>query len=242
MPSRVGSLRSSITEALRDDLAAGRWLPGNRLPSEAELALRFGVNRHTVREALLRLSADGLVQSRRGAGTFVLAAPTDYPIGRRVRFGQNVRASGQTPSRDEVLISTRAADRAEADALGLALGAHVHVFEGLSLADGMPMAIFSSAFPAARFPELPKHLAATDSVTEALAACGVMDYIRASTRLLAQIATAHQAARLRISEPAALLRATSVNVDGEGRPVEHGIAWFAGDRVSLTLENDTQPP
>ena len=42
-------LRSSVAEALRDDLAQGRFRPGDRLPSESDLAARFSVHRHTVR-------------------------------------------------------------------------------------------------------------------------------------------------------------------------------------------------
>lgn len=230
------SLRASVTVALRDDLAQGRWRPGDRLPSEADLARRFGVHRHTLREALARLSQEGLVQSRRGAGTFVLGAPTDYPLSRRVRFGTILRAAGREPGRADVTVTTRAADPREAEALDLAPGAPVHLYEGLSLADGVPVALFASAFPAERLPDLPRHLAETASVTAALALCGVPDYVRATTRLVAVVASPHQAARLRLPEPAALLRATAVNRDPDGRPVELGTTWFAGERVALTVE------
>lgn len=230
-----GSLRTSIAEALRDDVLQGRFRPGDRLPSEADLARRFGVHRHTVREALARLGREGLVAARRGSGTFVLAPPAEYPIGRRVRFGQNIRASGRTPSREGLVLTTRAADAAEAEALALAPGEAVHAYEGVSLADGQPVALFRSVFPAARLPGLPARLAANPSVTEALAACGVADYTRASTRLVAVLASPHQAARLRLPEPAALLRSSGVNLDAMGRPIEHGVTWFAGDRVTLTL-------
>jgi GntR family phosphonate transport system transcriptional regulator len=228
-------LRSSVAEALRDDLARGRFRPGDRLPSESDLATRFGVHRHTVREALARLGREGLVASRRGAGTFVLAPPADYPLGRRVRFTEAMRASGRTPSREGTVLTTRAADAREAEALALSPGDPVHSYEGVSLADGQPVALFQSVFPAARFPDLPRHLAADPSVTAALAASGVPDYLRASTRLVATLATPHQAARLRLSEPAALLRSTNLNADPEGRPVELGTTWFAGDRVALLL-------
>jgi GntR family phosphonate transport system transcriptional regulator len=188
-----------------------------------------------VREALARLGREGLVASRRGAGTFVLSAPTDYPIGRRVRFTENIRASGRTPSRADLVLTTRAADAGEAEALALTPGAPVHSYEGLSLADGEPVALFASLFPADRFPDLPWQLARDPSITAALRAGGVPDYVRLSTRLLATLAAPHQAARLRLPEPAALLRSTHLNADPQGRPVELGTTWFAGDRVALLL-------
>lgn len=228
----------SIAATLAEEIARGHWGVGERLPTEAELSARFGVNRHTVRRSLAALGDEGLVHSRRGAGVFVAGRPTDYPIGRRVRFHQNLRAAGRLPGKEILAVATRLADTEEVEALDLARRAEVHAYEGLSLADGRPIAVFRSVFPAARFPDLPRHLIALRSVTAALAEEGVADYTRASTRLSAVPATATQALHLRLSEGAPLLRAVSVNVDGEGRPVEYGHTWFAGDRVTLTLEAD----
>ncbi len=59
--------------ALREDIVSGTFPVGALLPTEENLCNQFGVSRHTVREALRVLRADGLVSSRRGAGTRVLA-------------------------------------------------------------------------------------------------------------------------------------------------------------------------
>ncbi|WP_212523434.1 phosphonate metabolism transcriptional regulator PhnF [Actibacterium sp. MT2.3-13A] len=225
----------SIAAALTAEIGEGHYRPGDKLPTEAALARRFGVNRHTVRRALAEMGARGLVHARRGAGVFVAAQPTDYPIGRRVRFHQNLAAAGQTAERQVLRLETRPADAREAEALTLETGAPVHVFEGLSLADGAPLALFRSVFPAARFPGLLAALEETRSITAALARAGLDDYTRASTRLTAQGATATQALHLRIAEGAPVLRTVSVNVDPAGRPVEYGRTWFAGDRVSLVV-------
>lgn len=233
-PPEKSPLYADIAATLRAEIGAGLYLPGERLPSEAQLATRFGVNRHTLRAAVARLAADGLVHARRGAGVFVAARPTDYALGRRVRFHQNVAASGRSPSRAALSIETRHAEAREAEALGLAPGAMVHVFEGLSLVDGLPIAAFRSVFPAARFARLPAHLAASGSVTQALAAEGVADYTRASTRLTAKAARGALAARLHLPEGAPILRSVSLNVDAAGVPVEYGHTWFAGERVTLT--------
>ena len=86
------ALWSAIARTLADEVGAGHYHPGDKLPTEAVLAARFGVNRHTVRRALGALAEQKLVHSRRGAGVFVAQRPTDYPLGRRVRFHQNVLA------------------------------------------------------------------------------------------------------------------------------------------------------
>jgi GntR family transcriptional regulator, phosphonate transport system regulatory protein len=225
----------TIAAALRTDLAGGAYAPGSRLPTEAELAARFGVNRHTVRRALADLAAAGQVRARRGAGVFVASTPTDYPIGLRTRFHQNVLASGRTPSRQMLRVETRSALAAEAEALALPPAAPVHLVEGLSLVDGQPIALFRSVFPADRFAGLPQVMARLNSVTATLAALGVPDYTRAQTRITAIAADGVLALHLHLSPGAPVLQSVAVNVDPQGKPVEYGTTFFAGERVTLTI-------
>ncbi|OIQ45851.1 MAG: phosphonate metabolism transcriptional regulator PhnF [Roseobacter sp. MedPE-SW] len=238
-PAKPGSRTAvwkSITISLTDDIAQGRYNSGDKLPSEAQLAARFGVNRHTVRRALAVMAEQGLVHARRGSGVFVAAAPTDYPIGKRVRFHQNISRGGQVPAKRILALETRTADKTEATALQLEDGEMVHVYDGLSLADDQPIALFQSVFPARIFPEMRTTLEELQSVTAALKACGIADYTRLETRITAKLATATQALHLRISEGSPILRTTGVNIDPNGRPVEFGRTWFAGDRVTLTID------
>jgi len=228
-------LWTSIRDQVSEDIARGHYAPGDRLPTEAQLSDRFGVNRHTVRRALAALAEVGTVHARRGAGVYVRHRPTAYPLGRRVRFHQNLTAAGRVPEKRILMLETRAADAEEAEALHLAPGAPVQVYEGLSLADGTPIALARSVFPAARFPDMLARLRETQSVTAGFAAHGLADYIRASTEITAEPATPTLAAHLHLSPGAAILRTVSVNVDAGGQPVEFGRTWFAGDRVALTL-------
>ena len=225
----------AICDSLRRDIVGGHYAKGDKLPTEAALTARFGVNRHTVRHALTALADEGLVHSRRGAGVFVTLVPTDYPIGRRVRYHQNLTAAGQVPAKDILQLETRPGDARECEALELESGAEVHVYGGLSLADGQPIALFRSVFPAGRFPGLLDNIQDTRSVTKALERQGVPDYTRASTRVNAKLASATQALHLRVTEGAPILRTVGINVDGQGVPVEYGRTWFSGDRVTLTL-------
>jgi GntR family transcriptional regulator, phosphonate transport system regulatory protein len=232
------ALWKSIAETLSAEIASGQYMPGVKLPTELQLAARFGVNRHTVRHALADMAEAGTVHARRGAGVFVALIPTDYPLGRRVRFHQNVLASGRTPSRDILRIETRPCDAREAEMLNLAPAEAIHIIEGLSLADGVPLAKFQSVFPALRFPDLPSAMARLSSVTQALAEGGLADYTRASTRLTAKAADAILALHLRVAEGSPVLRTVALNVDAAGKPVEFGTTWFAGDRVTLSVFPD----
>lgn len=226
----------AIADALRSDLVEGRYGAGDKLPTEAALADRFGVNRHTVRHGISALVEEGLVRTRRGAGAFVAATPTDYPIGQRVRFHENLIAAGRRPEKRVLALDERSATEGEAAALQIAFGDPVCAYHGLSLSDGQPIAVVESLFPLSRLNGMTAALHQNSSVTDALKIAGVADYTRASTRLTAVRATATHALHLQVTEGDPLLRSTSVNIDDSGRPVEYGRTWFAGDRVTLTLE------
>ncbi|MFV0625666.1 FadR/GntR family transcriptional regulator [Sphingomonas sp. ac-8] len=66
-------LYRAIIDALQADIAAGRFAPGDRLPTERELVERFAVSRLTVREAVIGMEIVGLVEARRGSGVYVTA-------------------------------------------------------------------------------------------------------------------------------------------------------------------------
>lgn len=229
----------AIADALRSDLSEGRYAPGDKLPTEAALAERFGVNRHTVRHGISALTEEGLIRTRRGSGAFVAATPTDYPIGQRVRFHENLIAAGRRPEKCVLQVEERAATPGDAKALHIAPGDPVCAYHGLSLADGQPIAVFESQFPLQRLAGITDALNRISSVTEALRSIGISDYTRASTRLTAVRATATQALHLHLSEGDPLLKSSGVNVDENNIPVEFGRTWFSGDRVTLTLEGSS---
>ena len=77
---RANALWRQIVTALEADIAAGVTPPGARLPTEAQLAARFDVNRHTVRRALDDLSRRGRVRVEQGRGSFVTQDVLDYQV------------------------------------------------------------------------------------------------------------------------------------------------------------------
>ena len=68
-------LADRVYRELLAQIIAGQWREGDRLSTEQALAEQFNTSRPTVREALSRLRADGIVTSRQGAGTFVVRRP-----------------------------------------------------------------------------------------------------------------------------------------------------------------------
>jgi GntR family phosphonate transport system transcriptional regulator len=67
---------TAIRDQLARDIAEGRMVPGDQLPTEPQLTARFGVGRHSVRRAIETLAKEGKLSVEQGRGTFIAAAPT----------------------------------------------------------------------------------------------------------------------------------------------------------------------
>jgi DNA-binding FadR family transcriptional regulator len=77
---RPRSLALELVEVLGDRIRDGRLSPGDKLPTEADFMAEFGVSRTVVREAISKLQAGGLVQTRHGIGTFVIGLGEAAPF------------------------------------------------------------------------------------------------------------------------------------------------------------------
>jgi GntR family transcriptional regulator, phosphonate transport system regulatory protein len=226
-----------IAESLGEDVTEARFADG-RLPTEPELAARFGVNRHTIRRAIGMLADQGLVRVEQGRGTFVAGGHIDYLLGRRTRFSTNLQREGREPGHRLISSKQSRADMATARDLELATDTPIIEIETLGQADGVPVSYARHCFPAERFAALPDALAKTLSITAALAACGVADYTRRVTRLLARLPSDAEA--LHLEQPASrpVLQTEAVNVDAQGVPIQRSVTVFAGDRVQMVVADE----
>ncbi|TYK45966.1 FadR/GntR family transcriptional regulator [Actinomadura decatromicini] len=106
-PLRPSPLVEQAADRLRDQIAAGTWPVGTKLPGETTLAKELGVGRSTVREALRALAGAGLVQARHGSGVFVTATEPDEDWPTRLR-----RASVADVYEIRMMVEVRAAELA----------------------------------------------------------------------------------------------------------------------------------
>jgi hypothetical protein len=72
---RPERLADGIVSDVTSAVGEGRHTPGQKLPTESEMAAEYGVSRAVVREAIAQLKADGMVSVRQGAGAFIAAVP-----------------------------------------------------------------------------------------------------------------------------------------------------------------------
>lgn len=230
------ALWRQIEQAVLLAIEGGAWSVGDRLPTEIELAARFGVNRHTLRRAMTALEERGVVRVEQGRGTFVQERVIDYPVSKRTRFNANVARQRREPA-NRLLSSGEMPAAAEvARELGLRAGALVLFMERLGVVDSRPISIGHHYFPARRFPNLLENYLKENSITGALRREGLSDYTRKSTRVIARLPDRHESELLLQPRNRAVLVTESVNVDPDGKPIEYGISVFAADRVQITFE------
>jgi len=74
--NRRGGLVQEVVQHMASQIQSGRLQPGDQLPTESAIMVELAVSRTVVREAISRLQASGLVETRHGIGTFVLQAPS----------------------------------------------------------------------------------------------------------------------------------------------------------------------
>ncbi len=127
-----------LAELLEHEITSGRWHTGSRIASEPELGERYGLSRTTIRQALARLEQRGLIDRRKGQGTFVQGEPGMWLLQSSDGFFQDEidRTGRQVTSR--IVRAERGPLPAWAcDALELAHGAHGATLERLRSVDGL---------------------------------------------------------------------------------------------------------
>jgi DNA-binding GntR family transcriptional regulator len=130
-------LYARIARALRDEIVGGRFPVGAQLPREEDLCGRFGVSRHTVRAALRCLRDDGLIESRRRAGTVVVPPrPSEFHIAHGASIEDFLASVSRAGRLVVECVKLTALDPRTAARVGLAAGETWLVMTGEGRAEG----------------------------------------------------------------------------------------------------------
>ena len=226
-----------IVAALRAEIAAGRIAPGQRLPNETLLAQRFGVNRHTLRQAVRQLVHEGHLRVRHDSGTYVRELVRDYALQRRTRMTENLAQAGERAAR-ELLAHERRAAGEWATALRIAPRAGVELLHTRATVRGRAIGISTSAYPTVRLAGIAKAFREAGSITGALRHFGIDDYVRAQSTVSCRLPSAAEADALARPATEPVLSVRFHSVDAGGVPIEAGCTLFAADAVQLTVVHE----
>jgi GntR family transcriptional regulator len=241
----------SLPRRLRSDGPKGRALreilealvaeqpPGSALPSERELAERFGLARMTVRGEIERLTAEGLLYRLHGRGTFV-AEPRVAQAVTFSSFSEDMRARGLEPGS---IVRSQAATNADgflAGVLEVAPGAELLRLDRVRTADGRPMAIELAFLPTERFAGVDGVDFTDESLFEVLAGRFGVRLRDADQRVVAVPIEGDDATALEVDEGAPGLRFYTLARNDDGTPVYYATSLFPGDRYEVELRQ-TRP-
>lgn len=210
-----------------------RGHPGDSLPSEAELCARFGVSRMTVRQALQELSNEGLVERRRGQGTFVASRPVHRRPGVFLSFTEEMGRRGVQASSRLLSAGRERARPQEVADLGLSADDEVVRIVRVRLADGVPVALEDAAL----VPDLAGILDADfadRSLHQELQERGVVPS-RAVGTITARLARSSEVALLDLPPQAALLVELRLLFDQDNRVFERTETRYVADRYVIDV-------
>jgi GntR family transcriptional regulator len=228
----LSPLYRQIKEVMLRALGKGEWGPGAVIPSEAELAARFGVSQGTVRRAIDEMASENLLVRRQGKGTFVATHNDPRAFYRFLRLASN---DGTVRPTKSVPLSCRdvVASAAVAQALRLQEGDAVVVLERvLNFAGGDHVVLDEIFLPADIFKGLTLERLQQEerSLYSVFESWFGVRMIRAEERLRAIPADARAALRLEVPEGTPLLLVERVTYTYGDRPVEWRRGFYNTER------------
>ena len=208
--------------------------PGSELPSERELAVRFGVARMTVRSEIDRLTAEGLTYRLQGRGTFV-AEPRVAQALELSSFTEDMRSRGMVPSSTVLAQEEIEAVDLVAARLELAPGHPVLRLDRVRHADDVAMAVEQAYVPISHFDGIAKADFTEASLFELLSERWGVRLRDADQRAAAVVIEGEDAALLGVTEGQPGLRFETVAREDSGTPVFYGVSLYRGDRYEIDL-------
>ncbi len=235
-------VHAQLAQICRDAILEGSFQPGERFPSERELAERYGISRATANKVISALVTEGLLELRKGIGSLVKERRRLFASLRGMEsFTAHARDQGLEPTTEVLRFERLSSEDVPGTVrLGLEIGEQAEplvYLERLRLADGIPMILEHRWVRESLAPELTR-----DDVEESFYRILEAKYGLAMTgeqhRISAVLVDEVQAARLKVGTPAAALLVCGTGYVRQREPLWYQELYYRGDRYEL--ENQTQ--
>jgi GntR family transcriptional regulator len=224
-------LYSRVETVLGSEIADGVLQVGDQLPPEDSLIARFEVSRITVRRAIQNLVSRGLVEIRRGKGTFVAAPKITHELTELSGFVEDMHALGRKPTARVIGTEVVPADATVASHLRLTKGQRVVKIRRVRLADRVPLSFDETYLPL----EIGKKVITNNLKVEPIFSLLERKYdiplIEAEYQLEAVAAEAEVASALRVKQGSPIFRIERTSYTAGNRPVDYERLYYRGDLV-----------
>ncbi|MBN1776988.1 MAG: GntR family transcriptional regulator [Clostridiales bacterium] len=225
-------LYKQLMQRLKNDITAGVYPTGVRIPGEQALCAAYGVSRVTVRKALEEIVREGLLVRRQGKGTFVAQEKIKRDLAHITSFSDACAQIGQTAHTRLIERRTETATEEDRAKLDLQIGAQVLSICRLRLSDGKPVMLEYNRFPASL-----KFLTTaplSGSLYALLAENGLIPS-RAVHDISLGRAGEQVGKLLGTKDGDALLRLDQVVFDQHDHPLHISCQWIRGDRFTFRI-------
>ena len=223
-------------------IETGHWRPGDRLPSEDELAEGFKVSKITVRQALRELAQIGHIRREQGRGTFVQRPPLVEGPRQLTSFSEEMRRQGVQASSAVLEQGIVPASADVASTLGIPEDEPVFRLRRLRLADGDPMGVQTAYIPAQMVPRIGDIDFSRSSLYDVLSGHYNLVPSSAHETHFAFAVGAEDAPLLRIPEGTPVMGTELVARLADGRALEYVRSVMRADRYKIVLDLIRQPP
>ena len=225
-----------IETELRDRIRSGDLAPGAQTETELDLMGRYGVSRATVRQALGALVAEGLLEIRRGTGTFVTTPRFQHTIGGFYSFSREIERHGLKPGTTVLGLGIEPADKVISTALAVNPRARVVRLRRLRLAGDEPLVVETSYLPAARFPGLELVDFSSVRLYDTLTSAYGCRPVRARETFEPILLSDDEAGLLGQAAGGPALRVERIAYDQDAVPIEFCRSTVRGDRYQYAVE------
>ena len=225
-----------IAEGLIQRIESGDLAPGERLPPERELSRMLGVNRMTLRRALMRLELQGLLNRRQGAGTYISEPKIERQADELVSFSRGMTRRGYLPGAKLLHFERKPAELRIARELCIPAGAEVFYFHRLRYLDREPVMLEEFWMPVDRFPDLETFDLINRFIFDIVETEYGLTVTRARQSLEPVVATDYEAEMLDIRVGSPLMLERRLSFDEHDEPIEYGKDLYRGDRFRFVTE------
>jgi len=226
-----------LMDILKEKVQSGTWAPGDQIPGEQDLCELYGVSRTVVRQALLELELEGVINRRKGKGTFIaLPKISEGLVQKLTGFYQDMVERGLRPGTKVLHQDVGPATEKVANFLGIKPGDQVIDILRLRYINEEPIQLVTTYIPFEICPSLAQVDLTNLSLYEYLEKeCGI--FIAKGRRYIeAVLANDTEAALLGIERGAPLVMLDSISFSESDRPIEYYHALHRGDRSRFEVE------
>lgn len=226
-----------IANRLIDQIESGELAPGSRLPPERTLSELFDVTRLTLRRALGRLEAQGLIIRIHGKGNYIAEPKIERQTEQLVSFTNGMPRRGLSPGAKVINIEQRQVEAAIAKQLNVPVLTPVHYLLRLRMINQEPVMLEQLWAPVNCFPGLEHQDLNNRSVYEIMETEYGISMTNAQRSLEPVIATKFEAELLGIEEGTPLMLEQRLGFDQNANCVEFSKDLYRGDRFRFVMAN-----